>query len=312
MSNGLKGRSLLSMTDLSREELHQVLDLATLLKFQQKVGQPHHLLAGKTLGMIFEKPSTRTRVSFEAGIYQLGGMGLYLSRNDLQLGRGETIGDTARTLGRFVDIIMARVFAHKTVEDLAKYSGVPVINGLSEREHPCQILGDLLTIKEKKGKLEGLNLCFIGDGNNVCHSLLLGCAMTGINMSVAHPAGYAPLPAIVDEAQKIGEENNAVIKVVEQVVDAVGDADVIYTDVWVSMGQEENAEDKQKKFSKYQVNKNLVKLAGPKVIVMHCLPAHRGEEITDEVMDGPHSVVFDQAENRLHAQKAVMALLGAG
>ncbi|MCD6309704.1 MAG: ornithine carbamoyltransferase [Candidatus Eremiobacteraeota bacterium] len=311
MYENLKGRSLLSISDLSREELYRIFDLAELLKRQQKEGQTHHLLAGKTLGMIFEKPSTRTRVSFEVGMYQLGGLALYLSRNDLQLGRGETIADTARTLGRFVDMIMARVYSHDTVEELAKYSGLPVINGLSDMEHPCQVIGDLFTIKEKKGELEGLKLCFIGDGNNVCNSLLLGCGMTGINMSVAHPPGYAPMSSILDRARKIGDENNAEISIVERPVDAIAGADIIYTDVWVSMGQEEESEEKERKFSKYKVNSELLSLAKPDTIVMHCLPAHRGEEITDEVMDGPQSVVFDQAENRLHTQKAIMALLGS-
>ena len=309
MSVTMKGRSLLSIDDLTLEEIEQIFKTTETLKLQSKVGQPHPLLAGKTLGMIFEKSSTRTRVSFEVGMYQLGGYALYLSSSDLQLGRGETIADTARVLNRYVDGIMARVYAHRTVEDLAAFGSVPVINGLSDSEHPCQALGDLFTVLEKKGCLRGLKMAYIGDGNNVCHSLLLAAAKVGMNISTAHPHGYFPDEETVRRARQIAAKTSCQIAVDTDPQKAVVGADVIYTDVWTSMGQEKEREERLKAFKAYQVRDELLAMASSEVLVMHCLPAHRGEEITDEVMDGPHSVVFDEAENRLHVQKAIMALL---
>lgn len=309
MAVTMKGKSLLSMALLTLEEIEQIFETTRMLKLQSKAGIPHPILAGRTLGMIFEKPSTRTRVSFEVGMYQLGGYALYLSSNDLQLGRGETIGDTASVLSRYVNAIMARTFKHTTVTDLAKYGSVPVINGLSDFEHPCQILGDLYTAIEKKGKLEGLKLAYIGDGNNVCHSLLYGCAKVGMHFACASPSGFTPDPDVVKGAKEFARKWGTTIDVTGDAVAVVKDADVIYTDVWVSMGQDKEREERLKTFQKYQVNGELMKRAKPEAVVMHCLPAHRGEEITDEVMDGPQSVVMDEAENRLHVQKAVMALL---
>ncbi|MFH0801750.1 MAG: ornithine carbamoyltransferase [bacterium] len=309
MSVTMKGRSLLSINDLNLEEIEQIFKTTELLKLKSKMGQPHPLLAGKTLGMIFEKSSTRTRVSFEVGMYQLGGYALYLSSSDLQLGRGETIADTARVLSRYVDGIMARVFAHRTVEDLASFGVVPVINGLSDSEHPCQALGDLFTVLEKKGRLRGLKMAYIGDGNNVCHSLLLAAAKVGMNISTAHPQGYFPNEETVRLARQIADKTSCQISIDTDPLKAVVGADVIYTDVWTSMGQEKEKEERLKAFKAYQIKNELLAMAASEVLVMHCLPAHRGEEITDEVMDGPHSVVFDEAENRLHIQKAIMALL---
>ncbi|MCL5773943.1 MAG: ornithine carbamoyltransferase [Firmicutes bacterium] len=309
MAVDMKGKSLLSIADLTLEEIEQIFATTEMLKLQKKTGQPHPILAGRTLGMIFEKPSTRTRVSFEAGMYQLGGYALYLSSNDLQLGRGETIADTTRVLSRYVDGIMARVFSHNTVVELAKYGSVPVINGLSDMEHPCQILGDLFTAIEKKGKLAGLKMAYIGDGNNVCNSLLLGCAKVGMDMAAAHPRNYDPPASILDEAKKIAKKTGCKIKVSSDISSALDGADIIYTDVWTSMGQDAEKKERLKAFSEYQVNEKMLKKAKDDVIVMHCLPAHRGEEITDEVMDGPHAVVIDEAENRMHVQKAILALL---
>jgi ornithine carbamoyltransferase len=305
----MKGRNLLSLADLTLEEIEQIFATTQMLKLQQKTGVPHPILAGRTLGMIFEKPSTRTRVSFEVGMYQLGGYALYLSSSDLQLGRGETIGDTAAVLSRYVDGIMARTFKHSTVTGLARYGTVPVINGLSDFEHSCQVLGDLFTAIEKKGKLQGLKMAYIGDGNNVCHSLLYGCAKTGMHFACASPSGFTPDGDVVAGAKEFAKKWGAAVEITDDPVAVVKNADVIYTDVWVSMGQDKEREERLKKFQKYQVNGDLMAHATPGAIVMHCLPAHRGEEITDEVMDGPHSVVIDEAENRLHVQKAVMALL---
>jgi len=304
-----KGRDFLAIRDYTSQEIMEILELAQKLKSMQKEGIPHPLLAGKTLGMIFQKPSTRTRVSFEVGIYQLGGYGLFLSPNDLQMGRGETIKDTALTLSRYLDGIMIRTFAQEEVEELAYWASIPVINGLTDLTHPCQIMGDLLTVLEKKGKFEGLKCAFIGDGNNVCHSLLVGGAKVGMDVVVACPRNYPPKGEIVAQAQEEAQKTGANLRILEDPREAVEGADVIYTDVWASMGQEKEAQEKEKHFALYQVNSALLKKAKPDVIVMHCLPAKRGREITDEVMDGPNSVVFDQAENRLHAQKAIMALV---
>jgi len=305
----LKGRNLLSPQDLSPDEIEAVLDKAVELKKKLKQGEAHEVLYGKTLGMIFAKPSTRTRVSFEVGMTQLGGHGIYLGTGDLQLGRGETIADTAKTLSRYVDAIMARLFKHDDMVELARNSSVPVINGLTDLLHPCQTLADLQTILEKKGKLKGLKLAWVGDGNNVCNSLLLGCTLVGMNISVACPKGYEPKSEIVKQAEKNAKHSGAKVEITNDPKKAVVGADVIYTDVIVSMGQDAEREKKLKDFKAYHVNAELLKHAKRDVIFMHCLPAHRGEEVAAEVIDGPHSVVFDQAENRLHAQKAVLAMV---
>ena len=309
MAVHLKGKSLDSLFHLTKEEIEQILKTSELLKFQLLRGEEHPLLKGKTLAMIFEKPSTRTRVSFEVGMWQLGGYALYLSASDLQLGRGETIADTAQTLSRYVNGIMARVFAHQTILDLVKYSRVPVINGLSDFTHPCQGLADLFTIYEKKGHLTGLKLAYIGDGNNVAHSLLYGCSKVGMDITLACPKGYEPDPNVVSKAKEEGKRSGGEVKVTKDPKEAVSEADIIYTDVWASMGKEKEHEKRVKIFKPYQVNTKLVKEAKEDYIFMHCLPAHRGEEVTDEVADSNNSVIFDQAENRLHTQKALMALM---
>ena len=259
--------------------------------------------------MIFEKSSTRTRVSFETGMYQLGGLGMYFSSRDLQIGRGETIHDTAKVLSRYVDGIMARTFAYQTILDLAKYASVPVINGLTDYDHPCQVLADLFTIYEKKGSLKGLTLTYVGDGNNVLHSLIQGCVKVGMNIIYASPSGYKPLESVVEEAKVVAKTTGSTITATDEPLEAVKYTDVIYTDVWVSMGQEEEKAKRLADLKRYQLNSELLSKAKKDVLVMHCLPAHRGEEITDEVMDGPNSIVFDEAENRLHTQKAIMKLL---
>ena len=305
----MKGKSVASLYDLTREEVEQILKTSELLKLQLLRGEEHPLLKGKTLAMIFEKPSTRTRVSFEVGMWQLGGYALYLSAGDLQLGRGETIGDTARNLSRYVNGIMARVFSHQTILDLIKHAAVPVVNGLSDFSHPCQGLADLFTIYEKKGRLSGLKLAHVGDGNNVAHSLLYGCSKVGMDIVLACPKGYEPNPKVVDEAKEEAKKSGCEVKVTNDPKEAVKDADVVYTDVWTSMGQEKEHEERVKKFRPYQVNPELVKAAKKDYIFMHCLPAHRGEEVTDEVADSKNSVIFDQAENRMHTQKALLALI---
>jgi ornithine carbamoyltransferase len=305
----MTGRSIDSLFHLTQKEIEKILKTSELLKSQLLRGEEHPLLKGKTLAMIFEKPSTRTRVSFEVGMWQLGGYALYLSASDLQLGRGETIADTARTLSRYVNGIMARVFAHQTILDLVKYSGVPVINGLSDYTHPCQGLADLFTIYEKKGKLSGLRLAYVGDGNNVAHSLLYGCSKVGMDITLACPKGYEPNPEVVSKAKEEGKGSGCKVKVTHDPKEAVQNADIVYTDVWASMGQEKEHEKRIKVFKPYQVNIKLVKEAKEDYLFMHCLPAHRGEEVTDEVADSKNSVIFDQAENRLHAQKALMALI---
>jgi len=309
MAVNMKGRSLGSLYDLTKEEIEQILKTSELLKFQLLRGEEHHLLKGKTLAMIFEKPSTRTRVSFEVGMWQLGGYALYLSSTDLQLGRGETIADTAQVLSRYVDGIMARVFSHQTILDLVKYSRVPVINGLSDFTHPCQGLADLFTIYEKKGRLSGLKLAYVGDGNNVAHSLLYGCSKVGMNITLACPKGYEPDPEVVSKAKEKGRRSGCKVKVTNDPREAVREADIIYTDVWASMGKEKEHEKRVKIFKPYQVNGKLIKEAKEDYLFMHCLPAHRGEEVTDEVADSKNSVIFDQAENRLHTQKALLALI---
>ena len=309
MSVDLKGRSFVSMADFNREEIEQVLKYTEVLKLQRKVREPHPVLQGRTLAMIFEKSSTRTRVSFETGMLQLGGHAIYLSSRDMQLGRGETIADTAQVLSRYVDCIMARTFKHQTVQDLAQYATCPVINGLSDWEHPCQILGDFFTIYEKRGRLEGLKMAYLGDGNNVAHSLMLGAALMGMHYAGGHPEGYLPEAAVVSQARELGKRAGARIESFTDAAEAVRDADVIYTDVWTSMGQEGEEAKRIQALQPYQVNGDLIRKAPGHCLVMHCLPAHRGEEISADVLDGPQSIVFDEAENRLHAQKALMAML---
>jgi ornithine carbamoyltransferase len=309
MAVNLKGRSLDSLFHLTKEEIEQILKTSELLKFQLLRGEEHPLLKGKTLAMIFEKPSTRTRVSFEVGMWQLGGYALYLSASDLQLGRGETIADTAQVLSRYVDGMMARVFVHQTILDLVKYSRVPVINGLSDFTHPCQGLADLFTVYEKKGRLSGLKLAYVGDGNNVAHSLLYGCSKVGMDITLACPKGYEPNPKVVSEAKEEGRRSGGKVKVTNDPKEAVREADIVYTDVWASMGKEKEHEKRVKVFKPYQVNGRLIKEAKVDYLFMHCLPAHRGEEVTDEVADSKNSVIFDQAENRLHTQKALLALI---
>jgi ornithine carbamoyltransferase len=309
MAVHLKGRSLDSLFYLTQEEIEQILTTSELLKSQLVRGEGHPLLKGKTLAMIFEKPSTRTRVSFEVGMWQLGGYALYLSVSDLQLGRGETIADTAQVLSRYVDGIMARVFAHQTILDLIKYSRVPVINGLSDLTHPCQGLADLFTIYEKKGRFSGLKLAYVGDGNNVANSLLYGCSKVGMDITLACPKGYEPNPEVVAKAKEEGKRSGCKVKVTKDPKEAVREADIIYTDVWASMGKEKERKKRLKIFKPFQVNGKLVKEAKDDYLFMHCLPAHRGEEVTDEVADSENSVIFDQAENRLHTQKALLALI---
>ncbi|MYL47094.1 ornithine carbamoyltransferase [Virgibacillus halodenitrificans] len=307
----LHGRDFLSLVDYTPEEIYYLLDLAQYLKEQKKKGNVVEPLKGKTLGMIFEKSSTRTRVSFEAGVYQLGGTGIFLSSGDLQLGRGESISDTANVLSGYLDGIMIRTFSQEGIEELAHHSTIPVINGLTDKYHPCQVLADLLTIKELKGKLKGMKMCYIGDGNNMAHSLMIGGALMGMEISIAAPEEYQPNKAITIKAEKLAKEHGGGIIVTDNVEMATDGADIIYTDVWASMGQEMEQEKRLSAFKDYQVNSTLLAMAKSDVIFMHCLPAHRGEEVSTEVIDGEHSVVFHQAENRLHAQKALMtALMG--
>jgi ornithine carbamoyltransferase len=304
----LKGRDYLTLADFNREELWYLLELAKELKNKQKAGIPHELLKGKTLAMIFQKASTRTRVSFEAAMFHLGGLGMFLSKNELQMGRGEPIEDTARVLARYVDGILIRTYGHQEVLALAKYADIPVINGLTDDFHPTQVLADLLTIWEQLGTITGLKLTYIGDGNNMAHSLMLGGAIMGMEVTVACPQGYEPSPLVVEKARTLAEKPEK-IRVVREPEEAVKGAQVLYTDVWASMGQEEEAAERRKAFRNYQINQELLSLAEKEAIVLHCLPAHRGEEITAEVMEGSQSVVFAEAENRLHAHKAILAAL---
>ena len=305
----LYGRDFLSIQEWSTEELEQVLDLAADLKEKQQRREAHPILRGKTLGMIFQKSSTRTRVSFEVGMWQLGGQALFLSANDLQIGRGEPVKDTARVLSRYLDGIMIRTFSHAEVEELAAYADIPVINGLTDRLHPCQAMADLLTIREHKGSLKGLKMAYIGDGNNMAHSLMHGCAKFGMDISVATPTAYEPNAGIVAAAKQVAQGTGSRIELTQDVLEAAAGADVLYTDVWASMGMESEQVARQAVFKNYQINQQVLAAADKKAIVLHCLPAHRGEEITEDVLEGPQSVVFDEAENRLHVQKAVMALV---
>ena len=305
----LKGKDMLSIHDLSVDEVQEILALAKELKAKQKAGVPHEILKGKTLGMIFEKSSTRTRVSFETGMYQLGGQALFLSNRDLQLGRGEPIRDTARVLSRYLDGIMIRTFGHDRVEELAKWADIPVINALTDLLHPCQVLTDLLTIEEYKGKnLKGLKMAYVGDGNNMTNSFLYGCAKVGMTFVAATPEDYRPDETVFKNALEDAKETGAELSLVTDPKEAVKDADIVVTDTWASMGQEAEHEARKKIFAPYQVNKELLKGADKRVIVMHCLPTYRGEEITEEVLEANANVIFDEAENRLHTQKAIMAL----
>ncbi|MBT3318284.1 MAG: ornithine carbamoyltransferase [Clostridia bacterium] len=299
---------MLKLSDYTPDEIMQVLSLALNLKTQKEKGYPAPLLGGKILAMIFTKSSTRTRVSFEAGIYQLGGTAQFLSSNDIQLGRGEPISDTAKVLSRMVDGIMIRTFAQSDVEGLAEHGSIPVINGLTDLLHPCQILADLLTYYENVGSFDG-KMAYIGDGNNVANSLLIGCAQVGLDVTIACPKGFEPDADILATAQKIAANTGATITITQDPKEAVSGATAVYTDVWASMGQESDAKQKHAHFTDYQVNSELMALADKDAIFLHCLPAHRGEEVTSDVIDGDQSVVFDEAENRLHAQKAVMVLL---
>lgn len=299
----------ISLHDCTPEQISGLLELAIKLKKEQKAGIPHPLLKGKTLGMIFTKSSTRTRVSFEVGMTQLGGYPLFLSSNDLQLGRGEPIYDTAKVLERYLDGIMIRTFSHQDVLDLAKYADIPVINALTDLLHPCQVLADLQTIYEKKGALKGLKLAYIGDGNNMANSLLYGCGKMGLDCAVATPAGYEPDAEVVENAKGDFAASGASMLLTQDPAEAIKDADIVYTDTWVSMGMEAEKAERVKLFMPYQVNAALFAKAKDDAIFMHCLPAYRGYEVTEDVIDGAHSVIFDEAENRLHAQKAVMATL---
>ena len=305
VADSLKGRSFTRIADWSTAELLEVLDLADELKRLQEAREEHHLLPGRTLGMIFQKPSTRTRVSFEVGIYQLGGMGLYLSAGDLQLGRGETIKDTAVVLSRYLDGIMIRTFKQSDVEALATHATIPVINGLTDSSHPCQALADVMTIRERFGRLEGLKVVYLGDGNNVCASLMVAAAKLGMTFVAATPEDYRP----DEEAVRIARDAGGSVELVADPKAAVKGADVLYTDVWTSMGQDDERERRLRDLAGYGIDADLVALAAKDAIVLHCLPAHYGEEISEDVLYGPHSAVWDEAENRLHAQKALLALV---
>jgi ornithine carbamoyltransferase len=301
----LAGRDCLTLAEFSPEEILLTLDEAQKLKALRRSRIPFRPLFGRTLAMVFQKPSNRTRVSFEVGMYQLGGHALPLSPQELQIGKRETPSDTGRVLARYIDAIMVRTFDHEDLEELAAAADVPVINGLSDLHHPCQALADLLTIREEVGGLESVKVAYVGDGNNVAHSLALGCALTGTTLTIAHPEGHAPSAGVVQLAAKLGVPP----ALTQDPHEAAAGAQVVYTDVWASMGQEAEAEERKRKFVPYQVNEELMSLAAPDAIFLHCLPAHRGEEVTSGVIDGPQSRVFDQAENRLHAQKALLYLL---
>ncbi len=297
-------RDFLTLRDLSSSEVAHILDRAK--EFKTGADSNKCPLIGRSIGLLFEKASTRTRVSLEVGIYQLGGKTVYMNPKEIQIGRGETVRDTAQVLSRYLDAIIIRTYSHSTIEEFASHSSVPVINGLSDTHHPCQALGDLMTISEQKGRLKGVRLAYVGDGNNVAHSLIEAASMMGLDIALACPEGYEPSAKILEKAKQSGSTGVAVVREPREAAKA---ADVLYTDVWVSMGQENEADKKKDRFRKYQINADLLSVAAKDVTVLHCLPAHRGEEITDEVMDGPHSAVFDQAENRLHTQKALLEFL---
>lgn len=298
-------KHLLKILDLSQEEIVDILNLAVKLKTENKNKIEHHILKGKTLGMIFQKSSTRTRVSFEVGMYQLGGYALFLSSNDLQIGRGEPVQDTARVLSRYLDGIMIRTFAQKEVEDLAKYGTIPIINGLTDFAHPCQVLADLMTIKEFKGKFDGLKMCFIGSGNNMANSLIVGGLKIGMEVSIASPKDYKPDDKVINFTKEYKDK----FTITESVEEAAKDSDILFTDVWASMGEEKEAETRKKIFKGYQINDEVMALAKPTAMVQHCLPAHRGEEITEKVFEEHANEIFEEAENRLHVQKAIMVKL---
>jgi ornithine carbamoyltransferase len=305
----LKGRDFLRVNDWEPEELVSILDIADRLKARQEQRIDHHHLPGRTLGMIFQKPSTRTRVSFEVGISQLGGTGLYLAAGDLQLGRGETIKDTAHVLSRYLDGVMIRTYSQADVDELAAHADIPVINGLTDEFHPCQALADVMTIRERFGGFEGVRVAYLGDGNNVCHSLMVACAKLGMNFTAATPEGYEPSEEVVGWAQAAVQVSGGSVAVRRDPREAAESADVLYTDVWTSMGQEEERERRLRDLAAYRIDDDLLRLASDRSVVLHCLPAHYGEEITEDVLYGPRSAVWDQAENRLHAQKALMALV---
>jgi ornithine carbamoyltransferase len=309
VAEDLKGRDFTKVADWSAPELLACLDLANELKRAQKAGEEHRLLPGRTLGMIFQKPSTRTRVSFEVGIWQLGGLGLHLSAAELQLGRGETVRDTATVLSRYLDAIMIRTFAQADVEELARNSTIPVINGLTDSAHPCQALADVMTIRERLGRLEGVRIAYLGDGNNVCASLMVAAAKLGMEFVAAVPRGYEPDERAVSEAGEAAEETGGTIAIVHDPREAAEGAEVLYTDVWTSMGQEEERERRLRDLADFGIREELLALAEEDAIVLHCLPAHYGEEITEEILYSPRSAVWDEAENRLHSQKALMALV---
>lgn len=309
MAVNLKGKDLVTLHDWTSEEIWQAIKTAEFIKTMSYTGQPYTPLTGKTLGMVFTKPSTRTRVSFEVAIYQLGGYGLFLSAQELQLRRGETIADTARVLSRYLNGIMIRTYSHRDVEELAEHATIPVINGLTDYVHPCQALTDIFTIYEKLGRLQGVRMAYLGDGNNVCHSLLFAGAKVGMDVIVSVPEGYEPDDKVMRLAREDAGATGARFEIERDPKQAVKDVDVIYTDVWASMGQEDEHAARLKVLQPYQVNAALMAQAKPSTLFMHCLPAHRGEEVTDEVADSPQSIIFDQAENRLHVQKAVLALV---
>ena len=307
----LKGKDLLTLLDYTSQEVQDLILLATQLKKLTKEGKCPRLLEGKTLGMIFEKSSTRTRVSFEVGMQQLGGYGMYMNARDMQIGRGEPISDTGRVLSGYLDGIMIRANSHEMVKELAEHASIPVINGLTDIFHPCQALADLETIAENKGELKGLKVAYVGDGNNVAHSLVIACAHVGMDVAVATPVGYECDPAIIEKARDIALVNGSEVLVTTNPVEAVKDADAVYADVWTSMGQEEETQQRLKDFKDYQINDELVAHAKADYMFLHCLPAHREEEVTSSVIDGPNSYIYEQAENRLHAQKAVLVSLMA-
>jgi len=311
VAKGLKGRDLVCLGDLTPAEIMETVTLAADLKERHRRGEAPRLLAGTTVGLIFHKASTRTRISFEVAVLQLGGHSLFMA-GDTQMSRGESIADTGRVLSRYLDAIVIRTFAHADVEELARWSDIPVINALTDLQHPCQVLADLLTVYEKKGRLAGLKLAYVGDGNNMAHSLMIGGAKMGMLVAVAAPAAYRPDPAVVEKARAFAREGGGAVEVLEDPRAAVREADVVVTDVWASMGREDEQDRRARVFPPYQVNEGLVAGARPDFLFLHCLPAHRGEEVTADIIDGPHSVVWDEAENRLHAQKALLALLLRG